>query len=64
MTINLRKAPLAARFGLWFVLFLAAASPAIMFDSVASISRRLADCLCDLADMAAARGRALRERMR
>jgi hypothetical protein len=63
MKINLRNAPLAARFVLWLALFFVVSIPALVFDAIASVSRRAADRLCDAADLAVLRGRKLRERL-
>jgi hypothetical protein len=63
MKINLRKAPLAARFVLWLALFVMISVPALAFDAIASASRRAADRLCDVADFAVVRGRELKERL-
>lgn len=63
MKINLRKAPLAARFCLWLALFIVISVPALAFDAIASASRRAADGLCDIADIAVLRGRQLRDRL-
>jgi hypothetical protein len=63
MKINLRNAPLAARFVLWLALFFVVSIPALVFDAIASVSRRAADGLCDAADLAVLRGRKLRERL-
>lgn len=64
MKINLRKAPLVARFVLWLALFVVISVPALVFDAIASASRRAADRLCDVADFAVVRGRMLREQLR
>lgn len=63
MTINFRKTPLAARFVFWFAVFLVVSGPALALDFVASVSRRIADRLCDVADSAVVHGRKLRERL-
>lgn len=63
MKINLRKAPLAVRFILWLALFFVISVPALAFDAIAAVARRIADRLCDVADFAVVRGRELRERL-
>jgi hypothetical protein len=63
MKIALRKASLDARFVLWLALFFVISVPALAFDAIATVSRRIADRLCDVADFAVARGRKLRERL-
>jgi len=63
MKISLRKASLAARFILWLALFFVISIPALVFDAIASVSRRAADRLCDVADFAVVRGRKLREQL-
>lgn len=63
MKINLRKTQLAARYALWLALFFFISVPALAFDAVATVARRIADQLCDVADFAVIRGRELRERL-
>ncbi|AZG78138.1 hypothetical protein [Methylocystis rosea] len=64
MKINLRKTQLAARYALWLALFFFISVPALAFDAIATIARRVADRLCDVADFAVAHGRMLREQLR
>ena len=63
MKFALRKASLDARFALWLALFFVISVPALAFDAIAIVSRRIADRLCDIADFAVARGRKLRGRL-
>lgn len=64
MKINLRKTQLAARYALWLALFFFVSVPALAFDAIAAVARRIADWLCDVADFAVAHGRMLREQLR
>lgn len=64
MKINLRKTHLAARYALWLALFFVICVPALAFDALAAVARRIADRLCDVADFAVAHGRMLREQLR
>ncbi|KAF0136671.1 MAG: hypothetical protein FD139_730 [Methylocystaceae bacterium] len=63
MKITLRKTQLAARYALWLALFFFISVPALAFDGLAAVARRIADRLCDVADFAVVRGRELRERL-
>lgn len=60
----MNKLVLTARYAFWLALFFLICGPALAFDTASYVTRRLADALCDLADLAVARGRKLRERMR
>ena len=59
----LQKMPLAAAFLLLLIIFLAIGLLSFALGLVGDAATWAADALCDIADLAVARGRKLRERL-